>query len=227
MWINKYLASQGYATRRGADDLVKAKKVFINGRLAVATDKVAEGDKVEVKGAAKTAYRYYAYNKPRGVITHSAQGEAEEEIKELVPLKGIFPVGRLDKASRGLIILTNDGRITDRLLSPQYAHDKEYEVKAEPMLKSNFKTKMERGVNIEGYKTKPAKVTILNNNVFRIILTEGKKHQIRRMCAAFDYAVRDLKRTRVMNIKLDKLAEGEYREIKGDELKTFLTGLGL
>lgn len=226
MWINKYLASEGYTTRRGADDLVKAKKVFINGRLAVPTDKVLLGDKVEVKGASKITYHYYAYHKPRGVITHSAQGE-ETEITELVPIKGVFPVGRLDKASHGLIILTNDGRITDRLLSPNYEHEKEYEVKVEPALKANLKAKMERGVNIEGYKTKPAKVTILTPNKFRIILTEGKKHQIRRMCAAFDYAVRELKRTRVMNIKLDKLGEGQYRELTGEELKTFLTGLGL
>ncbi len=214
MWINKYLASEGYSTRRGADELVKANKVFINGRLAVPTDKVSPGDKVEVKGAAKTAYRYYAYNKPRGEETTS-------------PLEGTFPLGRLDKASQGLLLLTNDGRVTDRLLNPDREHNKEYEVRVEPALKTNFKTKMERGVNIEGYKTKPAKVTILTPNKFRIVLTEGKKHQIRRMCAAFDYAVRELKRIRVMNIKLDKLGEGQYRELKGEELKTFLTSLGL
>jgi pseudouridine synthase len=117
--------------------------------------------------------------------------------------------------------------VTDRLLNPDREHNKEYEVRVEPALKTNFKTKMERGVNIEGYKTKPAKVTILTPNKFRIVLTEGKKHQIRRMCAAFDYAVRELKRTRVMNIKLNKLGEGQYRELKGEELKTFLASLGL
>ncbi|MDO8183665.1 MAG: pseudouridine synthase [bacterium] len=214
MWINKYLASEGYTTRRGADVLVKAKKVLINGRVAVPTDKVNDGDKVEVKGFKKPAYQYYAYNKPRGEETAS-------------PLPGLFPLGRLDKDSQGLLILTNDGRVTDRLLSPKYEHDKEYEVKVEPELKPSFKTKLERGVNIEGYVTKKCQVTILTPNKFKIILHEGKKHQIRRMCAAFNYAVRDLKRTRIMNIKLAKLGVGQQRVLKGDELKTFLISLGL
>ena len=226
MWINKYLASQGYTTRRGADDLVKQGKVFINGRRAKATDKVTEGDKVEVKGYKAPARSYYAYCKPRGIITHSAQ-KGEQEIKEFFPISGVFPVGRLDKDSHGLIILTNDGRITDRLLNPKYDHDKEYMVKVDKLLKPSLKTRLEKGVLIEGYKTAPAKVKLLSEKTFQIILREGKKHQIRRMCAALGYAVTDLKRTRVMNVRLNGLKAGEYRMLEGEELKKFLTLLGL
>ena len=135
-------------------------------------------------------------------------------------------MGRLDKASHGLLILTNDGRITDALLNPKYFHEKEYLVKTKEKLRSSFKQKMEAGVNIGGYMTKPCKVKILNENTFRITLTEGKKHQIRRMCSALFQEVADLKRERIMNIKLEKLMPNALREIKGEELSTFLKPIG-
>jgi 23S rRNA pseudouridine2604 synthase len=137
----------------------------------------------------------------------------------------LFPLGRLDKASHGLLILTNDGRITDQLLNPKYIHEKEYLVRTSNKLRSNFKVKMEAGVNIEGYQTKPCKVKILNDFEFRVILTEGKKHQIRRMCANLFQEIADLKRERIMNIKLGNLKLGGVREINGEELKTFLNSL--
>jgi len=207
--INKYLALKKISTRRGADELVKNKKVFINGRVAVHGDKVKEEDKVEVKGAAEKQYVYFAYNKPIGIETGS-------------PREDLFPLGRLDKASHGLMILTNDGRITDQLLNPKYFHEKEYLVKTKEKLRGSFKQKMEAGVNIEGYKTKKCEVQVLNDSTFRITLTEGKKHQIRRMCAALFQEVADLKRERIMNIKLGKLQPNAMREIKGEELATFL-----
>jgi len=212
MRINKYLADKKITTRRGADELIKNKKVFINGKLAELGSQVNENDKVEVKGAEKKVYKYFAYNKPIGVETDS-------------PKEGLFPLGRLDKASHGLLILTNDGRITDQLLNPKYIHEKEYLVRTSNKLRSNFKTKMEAGVNIEGYQTKPCKVKILNDFEFRVILTEGKKHQIRRMCANLFQEIADLKRERIMNIKLGNLKQGGVREIKGEELKTFLDSL--
>jgi 23S rRNA pseudouridine2604 synthase len=212
--INKYLADKKISTRRGADELIKQKKVFINGKLAVLGSKVNEGDKVEVRGVKEKAYEYFAYNKPIGIETDS-------------PKEGLFPLGRLDKASHGLMILTNDGRITDALLNPKYFHEKEYLVKTKEKLRSNFKQKMEAGVNIEGYLTKKCKVQIINDNTFRVTLTEGKKHQIRRMCANLFQEVADLKRERVMNIKLGSLGKGAMREIKGEELVTFLKSLGL
>lgn len=212
MRINKYLALKKISTRRGADELVASKKVYINGKLALLGSQVNENDKVEVRGAETKEYRYFAYNKPVGTETSS-------------PREDLFPLGRLDKNSHGLLILTNDGRITDQLLNPKYIHEKEYLVKTSNKLRSSFKKKMEAGVNIEGYQTKPCKVKIINENTFRVILTEGKKHQIRRMCSALFQEVADLKRERVMNIKLGNLKPNGLREIKGKELSVFLQSL--
>jgi 23S rRNA pseudouridine2604 synthase len=214
MRINKYLADQKISTRRGADELIKQKKVFINGKLAVLGGQVNEGDKVVVKGAENKKYLYFAYNKPIGIETNS-------------PREDLFPLGRLDKNSHGLLILTNDGRITDQLLNPKYFHEKEYVVRTSNKLRSSFKQKMEAGVNIEGYLTKKCKVKIINDFTFKIILTEGKKHQIRRMCSALFQEISDLKRERIMNIKLGSLKLNATREIKGEELKEFLYSLGL
>lgn len=212
MRINKYLALKKIATRRGADELIKNKKIFINGKLAVLGSQVNENDKVEVKGAKKVEYKYFAYNKPIGIETNS-------------PREDLFPLGRLDKNSHGLLILTNDGRITDQLLNPKYFHEKEYVVRTSNKLRSNFKQKMEAGVDIEGYQTKPCKIKILSPFTFKIILTEGKKHQIRRMCSNLFQEVADLKRERIMNIKLGTLKEGTTREIKDEELSIFLPRL--
>jgi len=227
MRINKYLAFKQISTRRGADELVAKKKVFINGKLALLGSKVNEGDTVKVKENEKEKkhFVYFAYNKPIGVITHSPQDE-EKEIKDMIRVQGlpsdIFPIGRLDKNSHGLIIITNDGRITDHLLNPKYFHEKEYVVKTSNKLRSSFKANMEKGVKIENYKTKKCKVTILNDFTFRIVLTEGKKHQIRRMCSALFQEVADLKRERIMNIKLGNLKSNQLKEIKGEELSLFL-----
>ena len=209
MRINKYLALKKISTRRGADELVKEKKVFINGKLAILGSKVNEKDKIEVRGAKQKEYKYLAYNKPIGEETSS-------------PRDDLFPLGRLDKISHGLLILTNDGRITDALLNPKYFHEKEYVVKTSNKLRSSFKQKMETGVNIEGYMTKPCRVKIINDFTFRITLTEGKKHQIRRMCSALFQEVADLKRERIINIKLGNLKFNTLREIQGEELAIFL-----
>ena len=225
MRINKYLAHKNLCTRREADTLIAAGKVLINGTLAKLGDKVQETDDVQVRFRAKK-YRYYAYHKPRGVITHSAQ-EGEEEIADVSPVKGAFPVGRLDKDSSGLIILTDDGRITDKLLNPEYVHEKEYVVTTKEELKSNFKERMERGVDIEGYKTKECRVEVLDEKRFSVVLTEGKKHQIRRMCAALGYVVATLERKRIMNIHVSGLKPGAHRAIEGGELTTFLKSLNL
>lgn len=228
MRINKYLALEKHSTRRGADELISQKIVFINGVLAKLGDKVQEGDKVEVRFRAgkKKELVYLAYNKPRGIVTHSAD-TGDKDIKDVVPIKDIFPIGRLDKDSSGLIILTNDGRITERLLGPAYYHEKEYEVTTKEKLRNNFEEKMEAGVQIDRDKTRPCEVEILGEKKFRVILTEGKKHQIRRMVTALHQEVNTLKRVRVMNIELNKLSEGESRKIEGEELKTFLNLLGL
>lgn len=227
MRINKYLALHNHSTRRGADELIEKHQVLINGRYAVLGDKVVETDAVEVRGNKKASeYVYYAYNKPEGVAT-LAPARGQKGIKESIDLKNVFPVGRLDKNSHGLIILTNDGRVTDRLLNPKHTHDKEYLVQVHHKLRGNFKEKMEKGVDIEGYMTEPTKVTLIDDTTFTVTLTEGKKHQIRRMVSALFGEVKDLKRTRIMNIMLGKLAPNSYRKIDGDELRTFLSSLGL
>ncbi len=230
MRINKYLADKKISTRRGADELIKNKKVFVNGKLAELGTQISESDKVEVRGVEKKEYKYYAYNKPIGIETDS-------------PQEGLFPLGRLDKNSHGLLILTNDGRITDSLLNPKYVHEKEYAVRTSNKLRSSFKNKMEAGVNIspvrgrEGSQrpsasngietiiTKPCKVKIMSDFTFRVTLTEGKKHQIRRMCSALFQEIADLKRERIMNIKLGNLEAGDLREIKDEELAIFLKSL--
>ncbi len=224
MRINKYLASQKLCTRREADKFIEKGLVIINGRPAVLGDKVQKDDKVEVKWR-QTKHRYFAYNKPRGIMTSVPQGD-EEDIAMISPIPGVFPIGRLDKDSYGLIILTDDGRITDPLLNPDRAHEKEYMVTVMDKLPNNFKEKMEKGVDIGGYVTKPCTVEILSDKRFSIVLTEGKKHQIRRMCGFFGMSTTNLQRTRIMNIKLGGLKVGEHRAIEGAELDVFLKSLG-
>jgi 23S rRNA pseudouridine2604 synthase len=222
--INKFLALRGDSTRHGADVLIEEKKVTINGRVCKLGDMVSEKDTVAVKGANKKEYSYFAYHKPRGMITHSPQN-GEESIENAIAgkIKGnVFPIGRLDKDSHGLIILTNDGRITEKLLSPDRQHDKEYIVTVDKPVTTRFLKDMERGVDIEGYRTKPAKAKEAGHCKIDIVITEGKKHQLRRMCAALGYAAKDIKRTRIMNIALGELSPRNFRQIKGKELAEFL-----
>lgn len=226
MRINTYLARKGVATRRAADEIVSRGKVLVNGRVAVLGEKINKGDNIEISGERfSKKLLYFAYHKPVGVITHSPL-LGEKDIKQSVPFD-VFPVGRLDKDSSGLIILTNDGRITDRLLNPDYAHDKEYRVHTRDPLRDSFKKTMEAGVNIEGYLTKPCVVRKTGPNAFIITLTEGKKHQIRRMLAALHNSVVALERTRILNIRLDDLKPGAWRAIEGAELEKFLLQIGI
>lgn len=226
--INRYLAMNNYCSRREADNLILKKIVKINGQLAKIGDKVQEGDKVEVNIEAKDKlkkYLYFAYNKPIGIVTHTPE-VGQTEIKKIAGLPGdVFPVGRLDKKSYGLIILTNDGRITDRLLNPGYEHEKEYVVKTNKPITNIFLKVAGGGMQLEDFKTKPCQVKKIGEKTFSIILTEGKKHQIRRICTNFGFEAVDLKRVRIMNVKLGALPAGQKREIKGTELEEFLSKL--
>lgn len=229
--INKYLADQKIASRREADTLIEDKKVKINGKTAVLGQMVGAGDIVEVVGATKKL-TYLAYYKGRGVITHSpAENEIDiaTRLKKDYSITNVSSVGRLDKDSEGLIILTNDGRITGPLLSPEAGNEKEYEVTVDKPLSAAFKRFMEVGVEIEGYRTKVAKVTLSerNDKKFNLVITEGKKHQIRRMCAALGYQVQSLKRVRIMSIELGDIKPNQYRKLVAVELKQFLNDLGL
>lgn len=225
MRINKYLALQKHATRRGADELIQNRQVWINGRLAVLGDKVNQSDKVEVKfkGQKPEGFVYIAYNKPKGVATHYAGGEDDAAYPK--ELKNVFAVGGLDKDSHGLIILTNDGRITQGLLSSKHGYEREYVVTTKNPLRSSFKEKMRAGVKIEDGPTQGCKVKILNEKNFRVILTEERKHQVRRMCSALFQEVDDLQRVRILNVSLGTLKPGSWRKIEGEELKKFLGAL--
>lgn len=222
--INKYLAEKGLATRRGADALIEAGHVTVNGKPALIGQQINAGDVVELKNVKKSSYRYILYYKPRGVITHSP-GPNEVDIamrlKKDFKMEGLFPVGRLDKDSEGLMLLTNDGRITKRLLDPEKDHEKEYRVVVDKRVTGAFLRKLAHGVNIEGYTTKPAKAEAdpRNEYAFSLTLTEGKKHQIRRMCAALGYQVERLVRTRILGFSLRPLTEGKYRPLSSRELK--------
>ncbi|TSC70786.1 MAG: 16S rRNA pseudouridine synthase [Parcubacteria group bacterium Gr01-1014_46] len=234
MRINKYLAHKGVATRTGVDDLIKSSKVLINGVVAKLGDKVSESDKVEVRGIhSKKTYVYLAYNKPKGTVSTNPQRDEKDIMQSLKSLpksdfgKGIFPVGRIDKESHGLMILTNDGRITDRLLNPIYNHEKEYAVKVDRAFTPGFLRNMQDGVNLEDGVTKPAIVKKIKEDTFSITLTEGRNRQIRRMTEKLGYTVRDLERIRIQNIKLEKTPENSAREITGNEKIEFLKGIGL
>lgn len=226
MRLNKYLAWKKFSTRKASDEIIKKGQVFINNKQAEVGMMVQEGDVVEVKFRGKpTPYFYYAYNKPKGVSTQKEDGGGEEKTgKKIVHSfpKGVFPIGSLEKDAHGLMILTNDGRITDRLLSGAYTDEKEYVVTTTTSLRESFAKKMEAGPVIEGEKTKPCKVSVLNENTFTVTITEEKRHQVRRMCSALFQEVRDIQRVRILNIKLGALASGAHRPIDGDELSAFL-----
>jgi len=227
--LNKYLAHTGVASRREADELIANGKVQINGAKAIMGQPVNDGDKVSVLGKTKSK-SYYAYYKGRGVITHSpAAGEIDiaTRLAKDYGLTHVNPIGRLDKDSEGLMILSNDGRITGPMLDPESEKEKEYDVLVDKPISNMFRRAMEAGVDIEGYRTKPATITAnpKNDKRFSLVITEGKKHQIRRMCAALGYQIQSLKRIRVMNIELGKLKPNQYRKLDEGELQVFLKAL--
>ncbi len=232
MRINKYLAKKGLATRTGVDELIKSGKIFINGKPAVLGDKVELTDQVVVRGThTKKKNIYLAYNKAKGVVSTNPQGDEKDimqSVREGLPNDvKIFPIGRLDKESHGLIILTSDGRITDRLLNPIYDHEKEYIVEVDRNFTPGFLRNMEEGVPLSDGITKKATLKKIDDNIFSIILTEGRNRQIRRMTEKLGYTVRDLQRVRVQNIELNKLPVGTWREITGDERDAFLKSMNL
>lgn len=230
--INRYLLLKGYCSRRKADELIERGSVKINGKKAAIGQKVNEGDDVKLSKNVKKLpgqYEYFLFNKPRGVVSHNPN-KNEQSADEFIKTKNgqpVSPVGRLDKDSDGLMFLTNDGRIIDKILNPKFAHEKEYYVSVDKELKESFINKMSKGVNIEGYKTKPTQTTKTGPKSFKIVLTEGKKHQIRRMCATLGYQVKKLRRTRIMNLRLGKLASGEYRSLTDSEKEKLFKKIGL
>ena len=221
--INKYLSEVGYCSRREADRLISEGKVTINGKIPKSGAKVEESDQVEVKGqriekSSRQKNIYLAFNKPVGIVCTTDRKVEPNNVIDFVKYpKRIFPIGRLDKLSEGLIFLTNDGDIVNKILRARNNHEKEYIVKVNRPIDSDFIQSMSNGVEILGTLTKNCLVKQLGPRNFKIILTQGLNRQIRRMCEALGYRVRSLKRVRIMNIKLD-VPTGEYRELSKEEL---------
>ena len=221
--INKYLSEVGYCSRRRADRLIEEGKVTINGKVPVIGTKVYDLDLVEVEGqriekSTKQKKIYLAFNKPVGIVcTTNTEVEPDNIIDFIKYPKRIFPIGRLDKSSEGLIFLTNDGDIVNKILRARNNHEKEYIVRVNRPINREFIQTMSNGVEILETVTKNCFAKQMGPKKFKIILTEGLNRQIRRMCESLGYRVQSLKRVRIMNIKLD-LPVGKYREFTKEEL---------
>lgn len=227
--LNKYLSGQGICSRREADKYIEAGKVTINGHIAGMGEKVDGTEEILFDGRLVSAAReekiVLAMNKPAGIVCSSK--EKDNIIDYLKYPKRVYPVGRLDKDSTGLILLTNDGELMNEILKARNYHEKEYEVRVRERITADFIRGMSEGVWLSelGVKTRPCKVKKVDAYTFRIILTQGLNRQIRRMCVYFNFRVVTLKRIRIMNIQLGDLKEGEWREIKGRELRELRGGI--
>ena len=221
--INKYLSELGYCSRRKADRLIEEGKVTINGKIPKIGAKVEDCDQVEVEGqriekSKRQKKIYLAFNKPVGIVcTTDRRVEPDNVIDFIKYPERIFPIGRLDKSSEGLIFLTNDGDIVNKILRSRNNHEKEYIVSVDRPINREFIKAMSNGVEILETKTKNCFVKKLGPKKFKIILTQGLNRQIRRMCESLGYRVKSLKRVRIMNIKLD-IPKGKYREFTKEEL---------
>ena len=221
--INKYLSEVGFCSRRAADILIEERKVTINGEITEIGSKVEDGDQVEVEGqkiinSIKQKNIYLAFNKPIGIVCTTDRRVEPDNIIDFIKYpKRIFPIGRLDKPSEGLIFLTNDGDIVNKILRARNNHEKEYIVSVNRPINKDFIQSMSNGVEILDTITKNCFVKQLGQKKFKIILTQGLNRQIRRMCESLGYRVKSLKRVRIMNIKLD-VPTGKYREITKEEL---------
>lgn len=221
--INKFLSEAGYCSRRAADKLIEERRVTINGSIPEMGTKIVEGDTVHVDGEliSKTKEKpvYLAFHKPVGIVcTTDTRVEKDNIIDYIRYPKRIFPIGRLDKPSEGLIFLTNDGDIVNKILRARNNHEKEYIVTVNRPITRKFVYQMSNGVPILDTVTRKCKVKQISKFTFQIILTQGLNRQIRRMCESLDYRVKKLKRVRIMNVELD-LPVGKWRDLTKEELK--------
>lgn len=232
--INKYLSEAGVCSRREGDRLLEAKRVRIDGRIAGAGERVFEGQEVTVDGKAvkkESEEICLAFYKPRGIVCTTSRMENGMKIKNVVDYinypKRIYPVGRLDQDSEGLLLMTNQGEMMEKILRSRYEHEKEYFVCVNRKVTDTFLRGMEKGVPILDTVTKPCKVWKEDEKSFHIIITQGLNRQIRRMCEYFGYEVTMLRRDRVMNITLEGLKKGRYRKLTAKEMQQLKNELGL
>ncbi|HCM47905.1 MAG TPA: 23S rRNA pseudouridine(2604) synthase RluF [Colwellia sp.] len=223
--LNKYISDSGFCSRRSADKMIEDERVTINDRVPELGTKVLAGDVVKVDGYEISPTRddksdriYIAYNKPIGITCTTEKHVRGNIIDAIGHNKRIFPIGRLDKPSEGLIFLTSDGDIVNKILRAENAHDKEYIVTVDKPISERFIERMSRGVPILGTITKPCIVQVKSRFEFSIILTQGLNRQIRRMCEYLDYEVLKLKRSRIMKVELGNLAPGQWRELTDVEM---------
>ncbi len=228
--INKFLSEAGFCSRRAADRLIEQGRVTVDGSVAQMGSRVEKGSRICVDGKEILKEKetvVIAFNKPVGIVCTAERKEKNNVIDFIGYPKRIFPVGRLDKDSEGLLLLTNDGELMNRILKASGGHEKEYIVTVDKEVTEAFAEKMARGVPVLDRITVPCTVEIINKFSFRIILTQGLNRQIRRMCEFFDYHVVKLKRVRIMNIRLGGLAKGQYRNLTEAERKELYKAAGL
>ena len=227
--INKFFTEQGICSRREADRLVESGAITINGRVAKLGDQVEPSDVIAREGEVLPWGRvtlYIKYHKPVGVTTTSESHVPRNIIAEIGHPERIFPIGRLDKDSSGLILLTNDGDIVNEILRTEFGHEREYLVQVERPFDQGFLERMAEGVVILGSRTKPCRMSRVGRDRFRIVLTEGRNRQIRRMCQALGYRVTMLHRTRIMHITVNGLGAGEWKTLTSQEQAHLLKAVG-
>ncbi|HLO83192.1 MAG TPA: pseudouridine synthase [Chitinophagaceae bacterium] len=222
--LNKFISDSGYCSRREADRLIEAGRVMLNNEIAVTGNRYKPGDEVVVDGsivkpATKEKRLIMAFNKPVGITTTTDTNIRDNIISFINYPKRIFPIGRLDKDSGGLIFLTNDGDIVNKILRAGNKHEKEYSVKVDKAIDGTFLRNMSEGVRIEGGRTLPCKLRQTGRHSFNIILIQGLNRQIRKMCEALGFRVTHLQRIRIMHVKLDKLAVGKWRNLSEPEME--------
>lgn len=228
MRLNKAISETGYCSRREADQLIASQRVRVNKKPAVMGQYINPKDEIEVDGKVlkrKVKYIYLALNKPVGIECTTDTRVAENVVDFIKFPHRIYPIGRLDKSSQGLLLLTNHGDIVNKVLRAGNAHEKEYIVAVDKPINKYFVEKMRSGVPILDTVTKPCKVTQLSDRVFRIILTQGLNRQIRRMCEALGYEVKQLERTRIMHIHLGDLPMGKWRYLTAKEVERLMQSL--
>ncbi len=228
--INKYLADSGKCSRRAADKLIEDSEVFIDGRVAQLGDRVLPGMKVSFRGENvkhNVKKKYIMLNKPVGIICTADQNEPDNVVSFIDHDDRIYPIGRLDKDSEGLLLLTNDGDIVNKILRASEKHEKEYEVRVDKAVDYDFIRKMESGVHILGTTTLPCKLVKTGEKTFNITLTQGLNRQIRRMCETLGYEVRSLRRIRIMHLRLGNLKLGKWRNLTPTELSELFRQLGI
>lgn len=228
--LNKYLSESGVCSRREADRLIEAGKVLVDGETAVTGMKIDPSQAVICDGkpvGGRERPVLLAVNKPRGIVCTTSDKDRAENIVDFLdyPMR-VYPVGRLDKDSEGLLLMTNQGDLVNRILRARHGHEKEYLVTVDRPVTEEFLRKMGSGVPILDTVTRPCVVEKTGEYAFRIILTQGLNRQIRRMCEALGWQVRTLKRVRIMNLTLGSLKTGEYREVAGRELEELMRLLG-